>query len=58
MHKIISTRPKTTAYGPWNYFPDCHICKAMKQGRGNTVEDLIQVFAETEALNRKLKQDN
>jgi hypothetical protein len=57
------TTRKNTQKGPWNYFPDCHICsavaeamadkQAMKQGRGNTAEDLTKVFAEAETLKNK-----
>lgn len=58
MAKKPSAKPRTTTRGPWNYFPDCHICQAMKQGRGNTVEDLTKVFAEAEALKDKSSRYN
>ena len=31
---------------PWSDFPDCPICRAMNEGRGNTLEDLKRVFKE------------
>jgi hypothetical protein len=37
------------ATGPWNYFPDCHVCQGMKQGRGQTSADLTKLFAEANA---------
>ncbi len=42
------TKPKNRRKntGPWNYFPDCHVCQGMKHGRGQTPEDLSKLFAE------------
>ncbi len=43
LNKQVSSR------GPWSYFPNCHICQGMKQGRGQTSEDLKKLFDEAEA---------
>ncbi len=37
---------RKTSRGPWDYFHDCHICQGMKQGRGQTIKDLNQLFEE------------
>ncbi len=39
---------KKNASGPWNYFNDCAICQGMKQGRGQTAEELKKLFDEAE----------
>lgn len=44
----IDEKPKQTNRGPWNSFPNCHICSGMKSGRGQTEEDLKKLFAEAE----------
>jgi len=51
MHKITPTKPKTTTRGTWDYFPDCHICNGLRQGRGATAEDLAKLFKEVERAN-------
>jgi len=38
-----------TAREPWDFFHDCHICQGMKQGRGQTMDDLKKLFAESAA---------
>lgn len=38
---------------PWEYFDDCPICQGMKQGRGQTMEDLNKLFKEAENKNHK-----
>jgi hypothetical protein len=52
MNRKVSAKLRPTSREPWDDFPDCHICQAMKQGRGQTVEDLKKVFAEVEALQK------
>ena len=37
----------------WEFFDDCEICKAMKEGKASTHEDLMEVFRK-----QKLKQND
>jgi hypothetical protein len=53
MNKKIATKFRKTPRGPWNYFHNCHICQGMKQGRGQTEEDLKQLFKEAEKTELK-----
>ena len=52
------TKQKNNSKTPWGNFHDCHICKAMEQGRGATEEDLTKIFAKAEALQNKSSQNS
>lgn len=44
MSKSKIIKKKSVNFEPWEFFDDCVICQGMKQGRGQTVDDLKKLF--------------
>jgi len=49
MNKIQPGKRKNT----WNYFTDCAICQAMKEGKASTERELKEAFRKAEERNEQ-----
>lgn len=39
--------------GAWEFFDDCPICQAMKEGKASTEKELLEAFRKAEEKNRR-----